>query len=627
MATKGLAPHKRAGAGKHFDGQVPLDRGDDAGSPDGHAGDDRIAGDRLSPDAVRAELQRILDSPSFEASERRKSFLRFVVDELLAGRAHRLKGYLIATAVFGRDDSFDPQTDPVVRLEARRLRRALEHYYLTAGRNDPIRIDIPKGGYAPTFTCHADEMPERRPPAPIAPLHRMQRRRLPGRRWLALGAFALAGAVLLATVALRLERPTVEAEGGLPTLQQRGPAVIVLPFENLSGSEADDVFANGLTEELISDMMRFGELRLYSAYGSFQEQPTADPGELSERLDVGYVVRGSVRRGPNRVRLIAHLIEARTGQHVWSETYDRELTPENVFAVQEQLAADVAGQLAQPYGLINEVSANSFRQQRPVTLFAYDCVLRAFDYRRTQGPKKHAVVRACLEEAVRRDPGYADAWAFLAYAYLDEYRFGGYGPRPYDPAALARATSTARHAVELDNSGVYGLLALSAVHFYRREFAEADEINHRLLSLNPTNPEVLGQVGWRTAFAGDWDRGLALIRQAIDRSIKAPWFYRMFVAFDHYRRGDYQAALVEVEPIAGAGTVQLPVLVAAIHGQLGNKDEAQRALDRAMAMNPIFLKHPRAAMRRHNTPEDLIDQLIHGLRKAGLAIEPEPRPS
>lgn len=577
--------------------------------------------------SLREALERILASPGFDASARNRRFLEYLVEETLAGRAERLKGLTIAIDVFGRDAAtFDRESDPVVRIEAAKLRRKLKSYYLTAGQDDPIRIDIPKGGYAPTFTCHADEMPTRTPPASIAPWHRMQRR-LPGRRWLALGAFALAGAVLLSTVALRLERPTVEAEAGLPTLQQRGPAVIVLPFENLSGSEADDVFANGLTEELISNLMRFGELRLYSAYGSFQEQPTADPAELSERLDVGYVVRGGVRRGPNSVRLIAHLIEVRTGEHLWTETYDRELTPENVFAVQEQLAADVAGQLAQPYGLIHDITAKSFKQQRPVTLFAYDCVLRAFDYQRSQDPEKHAVVRDCLEEAVRRDPGYADAWAFLAYAYLDEYRFGGYGPRPYDPAALARATSTARHAVELDESGVYGLLALSLVHFYRREFAEVDELNRRLLSLNPTNPEVLGQVGWRTAFAVDWDQGLALIRRAIDRSIKAPWFYRMFIAFDHYRRGDYQAALVEVEPIAGVGTVQLAVLVTAIHGELGNKHEAQRALDRARAMNPIFLKDPRAAMRRHNTPEDLIDHLIDGLRKARLAIEPAPRHS
>jgi TolB-like protein len=570
--------------------------------------------------AVHAQLARILASAAFVASDRLKGFLRFVVEETLAGRSDQLKAYTIALEVLGRDDGFDPQTDPVVRMEAGKLRRRLERYYLSVGQDDPVRIEIPKGGYVPTFSRQAGT-----PVATAVPLglHFHQGARPHGRREVLLGLAGLGLAALaLVTVLLwRAETPTVEAETAPPAPQARGPAIIVLPFEDLSegpGNDADGVFAAGLTEELIANLMRFGELRLYSAFGSFQEQSSADPVELSERLDVGYVIQGSVRRDQDQLRLIVHLIEAQTGKHLWTETYDRALTPENLFAMQEQLAADLASQLAQPYGIINEVTAESFRQERPETLFAYDCVLRALDYRRTQGRQKHAAARDCLEQAVRRDPGYADAWAFLAYTYLDEYRFGGYGPRPYDPAALARAMTTARHALELSPDNVYGLLALSTMHFYRREFAAADEINRRLLTLHPTNPEVLFQVGWRTAFARDWDDGMALVRQAIDRSIKAPWGYQLFIVFDHYRRGDYEAALAAAKPIAETRMVQLAALLAAIHGQLGNKEEAQRELDRAMAINPLFLQDPRTAMRRHNTPEDLIDQVIDGLIKAGL---------
>jgi tetratricopeptide (TPR) repeat protein len=101
--------------------------------------------------AVRAQVKRVLEAPALQANERRRAFLRYIVDETLAGRAERLKGYNIAVEALGHDQTFDSQTNPVVRLEARRLRQDLDHYFLRAGRDDPIRIDIPKGGYVPTF--------------------------------------------------------------------------------------------------------------------------------------------------------------------------------------------------------------------------------------------------------------------------------------------------------------------------------------------------------------------------------------------------------------------------------------------------------------------------------------------
>ena len=323
---------------------------------------DPAEGDRQpSPEAIRAQLARILASDEFVASDRLKGFLRFVVEETLGGRADRLKAYTIALEVLGRDAGFDAQNDPIVRMEAGKLRRRLERYYLGAGRDDPIRIDIPKGGYAPKFILpHAvgatEESGVARPPHSF---WRLSRRTL----W-SLGGALATGLILATVIWLRSDALTPEPAA----MQARGPAVIVLPFENLSQSDADDFFAAGLTEELVSNLMRFGELRLYSAYGSFQEQPTADPVELSGRLDVGYVIKGSVRRDANQVRLIVHLIEARTGEHLWTRTYDRALTPENVFAMQEQLAADLASQLAQPYSVINKVTAQSFRPQRPQTV-------------------------------------------------------------------------------------------------------------------------------------------------------------------------------------------------------------------------------------------------------------------
>ena len=109
----------------------------------------------FSTEAVRAELGRILKSPQFDASERNRGFLTFVVEEALGGRADRIKAYTIATEVFGRELSFDPQLDFIVRIEAGRLRRSLERYYLTDGRDSRLRIEIPRGGYLPVFDAAA----------------------------------------------------------------------------------------------------------------------------------------------------------------------------------------------------------------------------------------------------------------------------------------------------------------------------------------------------------------------------------------------------------------------------------------------------------------------------------------
>ena len=119
------------------------------------------AGDESDVSAAdcRAQLARILDSADFDATDREHRFLSHVVDQTLSGRGDRIKAYSIAVEVFGRDASFDPQSDPIVRIEAGHLRRALERYYLTAGVADPILITIPKGGYVPAFSRRPRQTP------------------------------------------------------------------------------------------------------------------------------------------------------------------------------------------------------------------------------------------------------------------------------------------------------------------------------------------------------------------------------------------------------------------------------------------------------------------------------------
>ena len=478
----------------------------------------------LSSEAVREQLQKILDSPSFEASERRKRFLRYVVEEMLAGRADRLKGYAIATEVFDRDDSFDPQTDPVVRLEARRLRRALEHYYLTAGRDDPIRIEIPKGGYAPV--CEMRKHPSLDSPAPAGePAAAVLQPPAPGDarpRWYrlttALLAISFLGGVLgwLGTDLLA-SRLRSDGSQDAATALPRGPKIAVLPFLNLSGDPGQAYFAEGVTDQIVTDLARFKALFVLSTESTakYQEQ-SADPQHLKRELGVDYLLDGSVRRERDKVRLSTRLVDAKSGQIVWSETYRDALVPSNVFEIQEDVSQQVSAIVASNYGMIAEADLTGAQRRPPKSFAAYDCVLRYYHYQRSFDPQEHAKVRACLERAVELDPDYADAWAVLANIYAQEHRFG-YNPRPELYDSYERSLTAAYRAVEIEPRNPTAQLMLANALFDRRNLAGFRAAGERAIALNPNDPDLLAHYG----DASDLHRGMGAWCCAGDESDRA----------------------------------------------------------------------------------------------------------
>ena len=206
----------------------------------------------------------------------------------------------------------------------------------------------------------------------------------------------------------------------------------------------------------------------------------------------------------------------------------------------------------------------------------------------------------------------------LAFAHLDEYRWYGWGPAFRRATALDHALAASERARELEPDDVMTLSAYAAVQFYRGKFVEAEAAQRRVVALNPHNPEPLAQLGWRVAFSGDWDQGMALIRQAIRRSMAEQSWYYLWLAIDSYRSGDYKSALAHLQRLGGPFFFVEPALEAMCQAELGNKDAARQALEEAVARDPTFAKDPRGAFRLHRTPEDLIDRFMVGLRKAGL---------
>jgi adenylate cyclase len=312
----------------------------------------------VAPEAVRAELQRILNSGQFDGSARNRRFLQYVVEEALAKRTDRIKEYSIATDVFGRDSSFDPRTDAIIRIEAGRLRRSLERYYLTAGTRDPIRIDIPKGSYVPTFepivadqpvVSACDAIPNGVSQGSLGPsalrivgkiarrLDTMRARRIA----LTVAVFGLLLFVSLGAAWLKKNPPFAPTQA----LAGRDPTVIVAPFEDDGG--ANDTLTRGFTRELIVGLTRFEGLVVYGLETSFQNGTDPDLQRPTSTLRVDFLVTGGLTVSGNRIHVAAALVDAKTGRNVWSEVFQDDVGGD-IFRARDAIAARLVQALTQP---------------------------------------------------------------------------------------------------------------------------------------------------------------------------------------------------------------------------------------------------------------------------------------
>ncbi len=310
------------------------------------------AAQKPDTNAVRAELERILASGDFDASERNRDFLRYVVEETLAGRAGRIKAYSIATSVFGRGADFDPQLDSIVRIEAGRLRRALDRYYLTGGRADALRITIPRGAYVPVFeTGSAAGTPG-------------------GERALAAGARA----------------------PGRP-----GCTILVHPFEEEGDQSAHPNVTRGLMRQVIVGLARFTDLHVYGIDTTLSR--AAGRQDPDEPIDVDFLLTGGTTMTADRFTLEALLIDARTGRYVWGETFDRGLEPGEITRTRDEVANSVVRSLAQPYGVIYSERARDAEGKPAGSLSSYESVLLFHEYWRTYDRALFDSVRDALEAA------------------------------------------------------------------------------------------------------------------------------------------------------------------------------------------------------------------------------------
>ena len=390
------------------------------------------------------------------------------------------------------------------------------------------------------------------------------------------------------------------------------PSIAVLPFANMSGDPEQEYFADGISEEIITGLSRLRWLFVIARNSSFTYKGKAvDIKRVARELGVRYVLEGSVRKGGNRVRITAQLIDAATGNHIWADRYDGELT--DVFALQDEITRKAVAAI-EPSLL--EAEGVRSQHRAPEDLDAWDMVMRANSqfWRLTKSDSEAAI--AMLRRAVQRHPDYAPAHSMLAFALLVSRQVGWISMEPEvnEPAAIAA------HAVELDDRDPWAHLALGYVAFTRRRTDEAvDEFQHAL-DLNPNFAAAHGFLGHALVLDGRSDQAIAHSEQAIRMSPHDPQnaLFNVGLAAAHYLAGRYNEAIVYGRKAMQQrfGLTNGHRIYIASLAQAGQIDEARAALAKLQELQP---GHSVAWIERNipYTPGPMA-KFLEGMRKAGL---------
>ncbi len=501
----------------------PAGRGSAARTPEVRV--DSSPGGAATP--LREQLDRILKSATFEQADRLKRFLTFIVMEAEAGRGAELKEYVIGVQVFRKEDSFDPRTDPIVRVQARRLRAKLVRYYREEGHADLLIIELPKGGYSPAFK--------------------------------------------------QRETPVLVRRSVSAALVSRNTIAVQI-FSDHTAAHDLQYFCSGARDEIVHRLAQLPGLRILAAPGLETQTETESDGQ---RSSAALIIDGSVRRSGDRVRTTVRLIDGASGCYLWSETVDSVLS--DVFAAQEKVAEAIFARL-QPEC---QDGAHAVVRGRPAAnLAAQNLYLQGryhLNQRTEEGLRK---ALDFFEKALTEDAQYALAHSGLTDAYGLLAHYGVLGPAE----VWTKAASLAASAVMLDDESAEAHTSLAHVKATQDwDWPGAEREFRRAIALDPRYATAHHWYATSClAPLGRLDEALdeMTVAQSLDpvSSIVA-----RDLAVMHFYRRDFETALdrcdqtIELNPHFAPAYWMLGV----IQEQLRDFDESAAAFQRAVHLSPL----------------------------------------
>lgn len=524
--------------------------------------------------AVKQQLSAIISSSDFMASQRMKNMLTYIVQKTLDGEQDSLKGYTIALDVFGMSSSFDPRVNPIVRLEAARLRARLDHYYLL-NPNAPVYISIPKGKYIASFS---------------------------------------------------LKKKNIKTDCSLDNIISNYPSInknylssiLILPISCTDNTPQANIFATSLQNELSSSLTRCREFKIID-YDNFFQQNNSKPDikNILKEDKARFMLKGHVQVDKGHYKIWFTLIDGDNGYNVCSENFSGIIGEQPVFQISEAIACTVTHNITDKFGQIGRILYNEYASGQFDSSITQEAYILHWRWTISYSRKHMIEALKSVEKAAKEDPVHITTQAILADLYASDWE-GSYN---LVKNSLDKSMQIASQATMNGPECQLAHLAMALNYFLRGDKKKLVLAGEHAFKLNPYNTNTLVSLSHWYGLMGMWKDALEFQNKLNEMHQAYPGFRHAILAIYNYLHGNYEEAIIETESFNAPEVLWDPLIRLLASIRLQKEKKAQTALEDVMRIYPDFLKAGFNVLSRYIPNQKYLNQVCSDLEKGGITFQ------
>jgi TolB-like protein len=513
---------------------------------------------------IIAEVNRICEDPDFKSKVLLQKFLRFIVKEKLAGRNDDINGYSIGIHVFDKDDHFDSEQDSLVRIHAGRLRRQMKLYYLERGKNDPIVITIPKGGYHPNFVRN------KQPKGP----HGVSNN--------------------------KSDQAPIEAR------------LAVLPFVNLTGDPNMQYLGFGFSEDLSVELTRYNVLHVINCWKRPDDMNPEN--HLTDNVKARFILDGSIQMVDSILMILVKLIDTKDQRQLWATRFHKKQEDLDLFSMEKEISENVASVIGSETGLIMNKLYKEIKHEPTGDPDVLRAILYFYYYEAHISAESTSTTFQYLQRASEKNPDSLLIMSMLGCMYGNFYMLD-YG---IEEDSLSRMWDLTKNAYEQEPDNQLIRIIFLGSCFMKNDLSRFKEVIDTCLENEPKSPFRLGTIGFYMCLSGNWNEGKVILDKVMNSGMGYSLFLHGATCLFYYRQGEFNDALTEAVKYKIPGLFWGPLLRASCYGQLGQFDKGREEVESLLRLKPDFPEKAHVLIQRFIRDETLYLRILEGLKLAGI---------